>query len=241
MNNRRSALFACLLALLAATQAMGGNTWLELGKTALHSAREPNLSDSKIAAGLKEALRVGTKKAVATVGHNGGFMNNKNVHIPLPGPLAKIKKTLKKIGASGMADDLEQRMNKAAETAAPKAAAIFGNAISGMSIDDARSILSGPPDSATQYFKRSTSPELRAAIKPIIRKHLASAGAVKSLGQLTSKVKTLPFTSGLYLDLNDYVVDKTLDGIFYYLAKQEADIRANPAARTTDLLHDVFK
>lgn len=247
-----------LLCGAAATPVMANDTLNALSKKALgtiagtsstssssssssSSTLGASLSDSQIATGLKDALRVGTEKAVATVGKPGGFLNDAAVHIPLPGPLAKVKSGLTMVGASGLADDLEQRLNKAAETAAPKAASIFGNAVSKMTIDDARGVLSGPSDSATQYFKRTTTPELLSALKPVIDSSLADVGAVQSYNALTAQAKSLPMASSLNLDLNDYVANKALDGIFYYLAKQEADIRANPAARTTDAIKALFK
>jgi hypothetical protein len=239
-----------LLALLLVSPAMAQTNLFNVGKTALQSFGGPKggnaslgagLSNGDISSGLKDALRIGTRKAVETVGRPGGFMENSHVHIPLPGPLAKIKSGLAMVGASGMADDLEQRINKAAEAAAPKAAHIFGDAVGRMSIQDARGILTGPSDSATQYFKRTTTPDLKEAMRPIITKALAGVGAVQSYNALTAKAQSLPFASGLNLDLNSYVVSKTLDGIFYYVAKQEADIRANPAARTTDALRAVFR
>ena len=238
------------LVLLAAFPVAAQSDFLSYGKSALqavdsvsggYASLGAGLSDGQIASGLKDALRVGTQKAVATVGRAGGFMNDQQVHIPLPGPLEKVRTGLAMVGASGMADDLDERINKAAEIAAPKAAAIFGNAVGKMSIQDARGILTGPQDSATQYFKRTTTPELSKAMKPIIDQSLSKVGAVKSYNALTAQVKTLPLPANVNLDLSQYVVGKTLDGIFFYLAQQEADIRANPAARTTDALKAVFK
>lgn len=239
-----------LLITLAAAPAIAGNDWLNMGKdlletsqpsTKTNSKTTSGLSDQKIVSGIREALRVGTEKAVKKVGKPGGFLNDSVVHIPLPKPLAKVKSSLAMIGAESLAEDLETRINKAAEAAAPKAASIFGKAVSTMSIEDARGILSGPSDSATQYFKRTTSPELTKALLPVIKKNLADVGALKSYSSLTKKVKDLPLALNVELDMNDYVARKTLDGIFYYLAKQEADIRANPAARTTELLKSVFR
>jgi hypothetical protein len=256
MGNNMKRLPLSLLALLivtpAVTPAIAQDDLLSFGKSALqqsiskaggggNASLGAGLSDAQISSGVKDALKVGTQKAVARVGKAGGFTNNAAVHIPLPGPLEKARSGLAMVGASGMADDLDARINKAAETAAPKAARIFGNAVSRMSIEDARGILTGPSDSATLYFKRTTTPELTAAMKPIVEQSLASVGALQSYNSLTEQLKTLPIPSDVNLDLNSYVVGKTLDGIFYYLAQQEADIRVNPAARTTDALRAVFK
>ncbi|HLZ65721.1 MAG TPA: DUF4197 domain-containing protein [Aliidongia sp.] len=243
---------AIIMALLAISPALAQTDLLNSGKNALqslggtkpggsNSALGAGLSDGEISTGLKDALRVGTQKAVATVGHPGGFLNDKQVHIPLPGPLAQVKSGLTMVGAGGMADDLEQRINKAAETAAPQAAGIFGDAVGRMSIQDARGILTGPQDSATQYFKRTTTPQLTQAMKPIVDQSLSGVGALQSYNALVEKAKTMPLASGVDLDLSSYVVGKTLDGIFFYVAKQEADIRANPAARSTDALRAVFR
>jgi hypothetical protein len=245
----RRFLLSALLVLLV-SPALSQSDWMNAGKNALQSvsgsagggsSQSGGLSNDEIASGLKEALRVGTEKAVETVGRPGGFMNDRNVHISLPGPLEKIKAGLVVVGASGMAEDLEQRINKAAESAAPKAASIFGGAVSRMSIEDARAILTGPRDSATQYFKRTTSPQLKQAMRPIVDQALSKVGAVESYNALVSKAQEVPFASGLNLDLSDYVVSKALDGIFFYVAGEEAEIRTDPAARTTDLLKTVFK
>ncbi len=248
-----SRLLVLSVILLAAAPALAQTDFMSLGKKALQSVEGQSgggggnaslgagLSDGEITTGIKDALRVGTQKAVAAVGHAGGFLNDTNVHIPLPGPLAKIKMGLSAIGAGGLAEDLEQRINRAAETAAPLAAGIFGDAVGAMSLQDARGILTGPSDSATQYFKRTTTPQLTQAIKPIVDQSLSNAGAVKSLNTLTTTAKALPLPPSLDLDLGNYVTGKTLDGIFFYLAQQEANIRANPAARTTDALRAVFQ
>jgi hypothetical protein len=236
-------------ALLAAMPALAQTDFLKAGKDALgnlgasapsSSSSKSNLSDGEIGGGLKEALSVGAQRAVSTVSKPGGFLNDPQIHIPLPGPLEKVKQGLGAVGMSGMADDLEKRINKAAEDAAPKATQIFVDAIKGMSLSDVRGILSGPKDSATQYFKKTTSGQLDAAMKPIVDKSLSDVGAVKSLNEYTAQAKSLPFASGLNVDLTGYVTQKAMDGIFLYLGKEEADIRTNPAARTTDLLKKVF-
>ncbi len=246
---KRTALIP-LFVITVAASASAGNDWLNMGKELLESSQpssktssntSPGLSDQKIVSGIREALRVGTEKAVKKVGRPGGFLNDNAIRIPLPKPLAKVKSGLAMIGAQSLGDDLETRINKAAEAAAPKAASIFGKAVGNMSIEDARGILSGPSDSATQYFQRTTSPELTEALLPVISRSLADVGALKSYNSLTARLKDLPLPADVNLDMNDYVARKTLDGIFYYLAKQEADIRANPAARTTDLLKSVFR
>jgi hypothetical protein len=156
--------------------------------------------------------------------------------------LQQIAGPLKSVGASGMLDDLQLKMNRAAEEAAPKALDIFTNAIGKMSIGDARGILSGPKDAATQYFRRTTSDELTNAFRPIVDKSLANVGAAGAFKSVQSQAASLPLTgtgvSGF--NLTDFTVGKALDGLFHYLAAEESAIRTNPAARTTDLLKKVF-
>lgn len=219
----------------AVLQGLGGGTAKPPG-----SAASSSLSAGEIGSGLKEALRIGAERAVKTVGKPGGFLNRPDIHIPLPGPLASLRSGLAAIGASGMADDLETRINQAAEQAAPKATAIFIKAIQAMTINDARAILTGPQDSATQYFRRMTSTDLGAQMRPIIDRSLADVGAVQALNGVTAQAKSLPFASGLSVDLTGYVLDKAMSGIFLYLGREEAAIRSNPAARSTDLLKKVF-
>src|SRR5262249_2715421 len=155
--------------------------------------------------------------------------------IPLPGPLEKIEGPLKAVGASGMLDDLHLKMNRAAEQAAPKALNIFTDAASKMTITDAKSILNGPSDAATQYFKRTTSGQPSAAFKPVVDKSLSSVGAVQAFKGVQAQAGSIPMAGNEVksFDLSSFTVGKSLDGLFHYLASEEAAIRQNPAARTT--------
>jgi len=201
-----------------------------------------NLSQSEIGAGLKDALKVASQRTVGRVGKTDGYNADPAIRIPLPDPLQKIEGPLKTVGAGGMLDDLQLKMNRAAEQAAPKALGIFTDAVSKMSIDDARGILTGPQDSATQYFKRTTSASLTTAFRPVVDNSLSSVGAVRSFKAVQGKAATLPFAGQEVnsFNLTDFTVGKALDGLFHYLAVEEAAIRSNPAARTTDLLKKVF-
>jgi Protein of unknown function (DUF4197) len=200
------------------------------------------LSSGEIGSGLKAALKLASQNAVGRVGKVDGFNGDPAIRIPLPGPLQKIEAPLKAMGASGMLDDLQTKMNRAAEQAAPKALNIFTDAISKMSISDARGILSGPKDAATQYFRRTTSSDLTASFKPIVDKSLSSVGAVRALQSVQAKASSIPFAgdSAKSFSLTDFTVSKALDGLFHYMATEEEAIRSNPAARTTDLLKKVF-
>ena len=198
------------------------------------------LSNAEIGKGLREALRVGTERLTGQLGRTNGFNNDPQVHIPLPDSLRKVQSTLKRFGMSGMADDLELRLNRAAETATPKAKKMFWDAISAMTLDDARGILNGPKDAATQYFRGKMTNPLKGEFRPIVDRSLADVGAIQSYDRMIGQYKALPFVPDVKADLVDHVLDKAIAGIFLYLGREEAAIRENPAKRTTELLKKVF-
>ncbi len=218
------------------------------------------LTSSQADSGLREALRVASQRTVARVAKPDGFLKDPAVKIPLPSYLASARDLMAKAGMSGMLDDLELRMNRAAEAAAPKAADIFGKAISSMTVSDARGIVSGPQDAATQYFKRTTTQPLSQAFRPIMEQSLSQAGATQAFHKVSQSAasSTSSATGGLGglaglaglggggsaapqgFDLTDYAVEKALAGLFHYIGQEEAAIRTNPAARSTELLKQVF-
>ncbi len=198
------------------------------------------LSQATIADGLREALRVGTERVVAQLGKPGGFSADPSVHIPLPGVLANVQSSLAMVGASGMADKLEAKLNSAAEAAMPEAREVFWQAISQMTLDDAMAIYNGPEDSATSYFRGKMTPELAQRMAPIVRQSLSEVGAVATFDSMMQKYQAIPLVPKVDTDLTGYVVDKALDGTFHYVALEEAAIRQDPAARTTELLRKVF-
>lgn len=198
------------------------------------------LSIAEIASGLKEALRVGTERTVSTVGTVDGYNADPEIHIPLPSSLRKVQSALEPLGMSGLADDLELRLNRAAEAAAPEARAVFVDAISQMTLDDAKAIYQGPADAATRYFQEKMTPALTERMRPIVMDGMAEAGAVQAYDDMMAPYQALPLMPDVKADITDYTVGKALDGLFHVLAKEEAAIRANPAARTTELLQRVF-
>jgi hypothetical protein len=198
------------------------------------------LSNPTVIAALKEALSVGTQRVVADLGKTDGFNKDTKIHIPLPATLQKVDTALTMVGMGQMTDDLELRINRSAEAAMPKAKTLFIDAIKQMTITDAQAILMGPDDAATQYLKKSMSPGLAKEMQPLIQKTLAESGAIKSYDQVMGKYATLPLVSSAKTNLNNYVIDKTLSGMFYYVAQEEIAIRNNPAERTTALLKKVF-
>jgi len=202
--------------------------------------QEQTLDNDEIGSGLKEALRVGTDTVVGNLGQPGGFNLDPEIHIPLPGQLKQAKKWLGKVGMDSMLTDLETELNEAAEVATPKAKELFMQAINEMTLDDVMAIYQGPDDAATQYFRSKMSAPLALEMKPVVDRSLEDVGAVATYDSAMASYNELPFVPEVDVDLSDYVVEKGMDGIFYYLAKEEAAIRQDPVKRTTDLLKRVF-
>ncbi len=206
------------------------------------------LSQDQVVQGLKEALGKGVQQAVSQLGHDGGFLTNLNVKIPLPEKLRTVDRTLRVLKQDKLADEFVTTMNHAAEQAVPEAAGVFGDAIKGMSTDDARTILVGTNNAATQYFRRTTETNLYAKFLPIVKRATDQTGATAAYKQLMAKVEGAnslgSFGRSLLgtesLDVDAYVTDKALDGLFKMVADEEKRIRENPAARTTALLQKVF-
>jgi hypothetical protein len=198
------------------------------------------LSESKVASGLKEALQVGTEKAVKITGKPNGYFGNEAIKILMPKDLRPLESGLRAIGFGPKIDDFILSMNRSAEAAAPAARKIFVDAILAMSFEDAKKILSGNDTAATEYFKDKTTGQLTDAFAPIVKKKMSENGVVHQYDALTEQYKNIPFASSKSLDIDHYVVSKALDGLFYELAEQEKEIRKNPAARTTTLLKEVF-
>ena len=197
------------------------------------------LGEGDIAAGLKEALSTGTQRAISRIGVMDGFWKNPKLQIPLPENLQRTEKTLRMIGMGDKVDEFHLSLNRAAEKAVPEAATIFGNAIRAMTLADARSILHGGPTAATEYFKDKTSGALTARFKPIVTQATDSVGATKKYKDLAGKVgRYVPSFQGE--DIDGYVTDRALAGLFTTLGEEEQRIRQDPAARTTELLKKVF-
>ena len=198
------------------------------------------LSESKVASGLKEALKVGASKAVSLTGRTDGYFGNEAIKILMPSNLRPLEKGLRAVGFGPKIDDFILSMNRAAEAAAPSAKKIFEDAILAMSFEDARKILSGGDTAATDYFKGKTTDQLAAAFQPFVEKTMNENGVTKQYKALTDQYESIPFARSQSFDINKYVVTKALDGLFYELAEQERQIRKDPAARTTSLLKEVF-
>ena len=198
------------------------------------------LDDSTVISGLKEALSIGTDKAVKEVSKTDGYFGNNAIKILMPEKIQKVADILSKVGYQKEVDDFILSMNRAAEKAAPKAASFFVGAIREMSIDDARGILNGGDTAATEFFRKKTHDQIYEAFKPIISTSMNEVGATRSYKNMMSKYESIPFMDKQSLDLDHYVTNKSLDGLFYMVGQEEKKIRTDPAARVTDLLKTVF-
>jgi Protein of unknown function (DUF4197) len=205
------------------------------------SARDVALSDSRISAGLKEALTVSTGRAVAATGKTDGFFRNQAIKILLPDNLRKVGNGLRLVGMGPQVDHLELAMNRAAEQATPEAKKIFIDAVANMTFADAHAILSGSDTAATEYFRRTSSAELTTAFAPIVHQAMENVGVMQQYNRVVQSSSFTPWLGNQKkFNLDDYVVQKTLDGLFYTLGEEERKIRTNPAAQTTQLLKQVF-
>jgi Protein of unknown function (DUF4197) len=206
------------------------------------------LSQDELINGLKEALAKGVQHAVSSLGHDGGFLTNLNVRIPMPEKLRTIEKTLRTFRQDQLADEFVTTMNHAAEQAVPAAAAIFAEAVQGMTIQDGRAILLGATNAATEYFRKATGQKLYDSFLPIVKKATDATGVTAAYKKIMEKVSTTTsfgsFGKTLLgaeaMDVDAYVTNKAMDGLFKMISDEEKRIRENPVARTTDLLQKVF-
>jgi hypothetical protein len=248
-------LLALVIAVSIGSARAGWLDALGLTKTSTNAPADAALSalsQDQMVGGLKDALANGLRHAIANLGHDGGFLTNLDVKIPLPEKLQSVEKTLRALKQDKLADDFVTTMNHAAESAVPEAASVFADAVKQMSIDDAKAILTGPDDAATQFFRRTTETNLYARFLPIVQSATAKTGVTSTYKNMMAKVNgggafggTLGGLANSYLgadalDVDAYVTNKALDGLFKMVAAEEKNIRQNPVARTTDLLQKVF-
>lgn len=216
--------------------------WAQLDRMleGLGLGRQSGLSDSKVASGLKEALKVGTENAVGLTGRTDGYFRNAAIKILMPKALRNLEQPLRAIGYGPQIDEFVLSMNRAAEHAAPFAKQIFWDAITQMTFDDARKILAGNDTAATDYFKNKTSNPLAAAFRPVVEKSMNEVGVTRQYKDLVGRYESIPFVKSVAFDLDGYVVTGAINGLFYVLGQEERKIRKDPAARVTDLLKEVF-
>jgi len=230
-------IFVSFLILLPAGCKMMDSSGVKSLKRAI---KKEELSVDTIIKGLKEALRIGSKKAVNKLSVPGGYGKDPLLRIPIPKDLENLADTLKKIGMGPQVDAFEDKMNEAAEHAATQAVPIFIDAIKQMTFKDARKILKGNNTAATDYFKKKTTDPLKNLYMPIVKEQMNEVGVVKRYNKLVKKYNSIPLTKKIDFSLEVYITDKALKGLFKVLEDVEKDIRTDPAARTTKLLKRVF-
>ena len=204
------------------------------------SAGVASLSDSEANGGLKEALTQGVGKAVSSLGAANGFFGNKAVKIPLPNSLQKIEKGMKLVGMGKQSDELVLKMNRAAEAAVPEAKTLLVDSIKKMSLADAKAILTGPQDAATQYFKKTTSAQMGEKFLPIVTKATENVQLADSYNKYAEMGSKFGVVKKEDANINQYVTKKALDGVYYMIAQEEAAIRKDPLGQASSLLKKVF-
>lgn len=219
-----------------------GCTGLEAGDFSqiLGTSNPFGQSQSTIAAGLQQALEIGAQNAANLASAKGGFLDNARIHIPLPGKLDQLASTMRTFGLAKEVDALEVAMNRAAEEASGQAFDVFKRSLTQMTFQDAQAILAGSDTAATDYFRRTSSDALRARFEPIIDQKIHEVGLAQLYGDVMSRLRMLPVPMPSTPKLETYVTDQALAGLFTLMGDEEKKIRQDPAARTTELLREVF-
>jgi len=206
----------------------------------LDSAVPEKLDENTIISGLKEAISVGTNNAVSSVSKIDGYFKNPSIKIPIPEKIEKVADGLRKFGYQKLVDDFIISMNRSAEKAALKATPIFIDAIKEMTFEDAKKILNGSETAATSYFKEKTNDKIYDVFKPVIASSMDETGATRAYKNITGKFASLPFVKPEFLEIDRYVTNKALEGLFFVIGQEEKKIRNDPAARISELLIKVF-
>jgi hypothetical protein len=209
----------------------------------IESVKKPvpgELSENEVASGLKEALTKGIEKGVNQLSKPNGYFGDLEIKIPLPKEAADVEKKLRSLGQGQKVDEAIESINRAAEDAANGAKDIFVDAIKNMTLTDAKSILRGDENAATNYLEKSTRAALFEKFKPVVKTSLDKVGATKNWNSIFTIYNKIPFVDKVNPNLEEYATNKAIDGLFIQIAKEELSIRKNPAARVSDLLKKVF-
>ena len=209
-------------------------------QTNTHPAGVDSLNEGDVAKGLKEALSQGAASAVGQLGMENGFYGNEKIRIPLPSALQKAERVLRGLGQEKSLDELHLTINRAAEAATPQAKKLLLDAIKKMSVQDAKNILMGGNDAATQYFRRTTETELHDKFLPIVSKAVGKLGVTDKYNQIAGKVAKLGLLDEKQANMQEYVTRKALDGLFLMIAEEELAIRQNPLQRSGVWIKKVF-
>jgi hypothetical protein len=234
-------LAAIVLVTGCATRAHADD-WKDRLRDSLGGSRSSRLSESEASGGIKEALAQGVHRAVTQLGRTDGFYGDSAVRIRIPGQLGKIADTARQLGAGRKVDEFELAMNRAAEKAVPIAADVFADAVRQMTVRDAIDIVRGEPDAGTRFFRRVTEDRLRAQFHPIVEDATESAGVTQRYKAMVGRNAGLVALLGgsESVDLDEYVTEAAMDGLFKVVADQERAIREDPAQRSSELLRKVF-
>ncbi len=239
----RILVLAAVLLVVAGTARAGlfdtFNRVLESGGS-LPAPAASQLSDGEVGEGLVEALRIGSERAVASGSQAGGFWNNELIRIVMPGPLKSAGDLLRRLGMGAPVDAFEQSMNQAAERASAESLPVLKQAIAELTFDDVRRIWQGGDTAATDYFRAKTREPLAVRYKPIVHGAMEEVGVTRSYQEMMSKPAVAPLAMGTSVDLDQYVTEKALDGLYTLLGEEEKKIRTNPVARSTEILQKVF-
>ncbi len=213
---------------------------LGLGSGPVHALSLADLTNKDASAGLKEALAKGAQIAVQKLGAENGFFGNDKVKIPLPESMQKVDSLMRNFGMGKQADELLLRMNRAAEAAVPEAKTLLVNAVKQMSVEDAKGILSGGNDAATQYFKRTTSEPMAGKFLPIVKKAMEKVKLAEVYNNYADQGAKYGLVKAEDTRIENYITRKALDGVFVMIAEEEKAIRADPVGQTSNLLKKVF-
>lgn len=225
-----------VLTLVSCTSAQINQAISDFGKT----TGDTRPTTSEVGEGLKEALLKGVSVGADKLSQVDGYFKNPEIKIPFPPDVKKVEDKLRQLGMGSQVDRFVETLNHGAEEAAKEAKPIFISAIQQMTIEDAWAILKGQQNAATEYLKRTTSSQLKAKFKPVIQNSLSKVNATKYYGDLVNTYNKIPLVEKVNPNLDDYATDLAIQGLFTMIAKEEANIRANPVARTTDILKRVF-
>ncbi len=198
------------------------------------------LTERDVANGLLQALRSGIRQSTERASRNNGYLNHPDLHIPVPPSVQNVAATLRDVGLGRMVDDFEAALNHAAEDAAKTAQPIFLEALRSLTILDAWAILQGEDDAATQYLRKETGVELRAAFSPKVQASLERVGCTRLFNNLLDRYNRIPLVEKIEFDLTRYTTTRAMDGLFFLVAEEEKTIRQDPVARTTELMRRVF-
>lgn len=237
---------AVLLATLPLATSVSAGFWDSIKQAVGTLGGQPGapgvaaLASEEVAAGVREALKIGAERAVGLASRAGGFLDNPAIRIPLPERLRTAGRALRTFGMGAQVDAFEETLNRAAERAAGKALPIFGDAVAALTFDDVNRIWKGGDAAATEYLDRTTRPRLAAEFQPVVHAAAQEVGVTQAYQSLTGRPEVAALVAGTDLDLDHYVTTRALDGVFVLLAAEEKKIRTDPLARTTDLLRTVF-